>query len=390
MCKAGKALCGNRVCPLLSRIKLRPKLQNLSETFFGPSPNIFIGRAGWPNVAAGPLGALEQRPDIDNPAAWWGQPYGHVVELRSMVLRSKQSQNIKSKSSFVELLQEIALSQRPPDIEARFKERPKYKLTFSEIVQPMGPVANLKSVKICENVHIPKAVDSIVNDEMLASEASHALFDCGMDVYKISTILSSGALGLRQRRQLVPTRWSITAVDDMIAKHLMEKVRSYPEMGSFSVFESHYLGNHFVILMMPGQWEFENFEAWAPGSFWAQQLKDTQIVAEYEPHWGRTAYAESQAGGYYASRLACVEYLAKIKKQARVVVFREIDSSYSVPLGVWVVRETARHALKNTPMIFESQAEAMDYVSKRLSLPIKNYIAKSAILGQLRLERFLN
>jgi hypothetical protein len=313
-------------------------------------------------------------------------PYSYVIELRSMILRSKKRENVKSHSNFVSLLQELALSEKPVDIEAQFKGKPVYRFSFSEILQPMGPSANLKSLRLCENVHILKKVESILENELSAKKASVTLYTKGLDVYRISTILSSGILG--SKKQLVPTRWSITAVDDMIAKHIIEEVKQFPQLENFFVFESYYLGNHFVILFMPGSWQFENFETWSPGSFWAQQLNRTEIVAEWEPYTGRKKYAESQAGGYYASRLACVEYLARIKKQASVLAFREIDSSYSIPLGVWVVRETARHALKCRPKIFTSQKDALYYVSKKLTLPLKNYIKKSKILSQKSLKDF--
>jgi len=59
-----------------------------------------------------------------------------------------------------------------------------------------------------------------------------------------------------------------------------------------------------------------------------------------------------------------------------------------VPLGVWVVRETARSAYKNKKE-FSTQKEAMDYIKNRLRVPVGEYIKKSVILEQRRLGDFV-
>ena len=147
------------------------------------------------------------------------------------------------------------------------------------------------------------------------------------------------------------------------------------------------MDNSFTILLMPGYWEFENFEAWAPGSNWSAQTQ-AKIIPEYEPYHGRTAYAESQAGGYYASRISVVRYLEKIRKQARAVVFREVSEGYSVPLGVWVVRETSANAFKQKPHIFDTKKEALDYINPKLKVPLNQYTKQSKILSQRTLADF--
>ena len=108
-----------------------------------------------------------------------------------------------------------------------------------------------------------------------------------------------------------------------------------------------------------------------------------------EPYKGRSDYAKSQVGGYYASRLAVVEALNKMRKQAKVIVFREIGEGYSIPLGVWQVRENVRNAFKQKSMKFTSKQEALEHVSKRIKLQINEYVKRSKILQQRRLGDFL-
>ncbi|MCK4335280.1 MAG: hypothetical protein KAW40_00985, partial [Candidatus Aenigmarchaeota archaeon] len=221
-----------------------------------------------------------------------------------------------------------------------------------------------------------------------AEEASFLLYRQGANVYRVSTILSSGILGLEDNRKLVPTKWSITATDDLIFRKLVSKVRECEQINEYLVFSSEYLDNHFEFLLMPGNWEFENFEAWSPGSTWSFNLKKTEILEEYEPFQGRKAYANLQAGGYYASRLAVIEYLHRIKRQARVIGFREIHEGYTIPLGVWLVRETARKAFLSKPLKFHSLSEALKHIDSRLKTNVNEYVKKSVIPRQRRLEDF--
>jgi hypothetical protein len=388
ICKGSRALCGNRSCPLLPRFEIKPKVPLDKSEFFGPGYSVFVGRMGYPNVMAGPLVAIEDKPDIDSPAAWYGQDYSKVIELRSSLLRSKHGESVFSRSRFVRDSQEVALASKPTDVEMLFKGKPFFRASFSDVTQPMGPSVSIEKLELAGNPRVPAHIEKLVSDELKAREAGFRMYEKGEDVYRISNILSSGALGLERNKKLVPTRWSITGTDDMVAKELMKDVREFPSINEFLVFESQYLDNHFVVLMMPGAWEFENFEAWKPGSTWAKGLKATEIIEEYEPFQGRKDYAEMQGGGYYASRIACVEKLVEMRRQARVIVFREISEGYIIPLGVWVVRETARHAYKNMPMTFSTLNEALSYANTRLRIPVSEYVKQSGLLKQKKLSDF--
>ncbi|MFN3528284.1 MAG: hypothetical protein ACK4YO_04210, partial [Candidatus Altarchaeaceae archaeon] len=164
--------------------------------------------------------------------------------------------------------QEIALSIIPIDVETIFKKIPKFHISFSPISQPMGPTGELENLKIVENPKIPKKVDNVIEDNLKASDALFLLYKENFDVYYLSKIFSSGVLGKKENKKLVPTRWSITAVDDIIGKFLIKEIKEYEKISEFVVFSNEYLFNHFEILLIPGNWEFEQFEAWAPDTLW--------------------------------------------------------------------------------------------------------------------------
>ncbi|MGB2727208.1 MAG: Nre family DNA repair protein [Halobacteriota archaeon] len=404
-CKGSRLLCERKTCPLLAALKKRTEFDKLTNTkeFFGPSTSVFVGRKGYPIVGVGPMTILEGAESdvelgrLEEPSEWFAQGLGmdEIVELRSATLRAKRGEDIKSRLNFVSDMAEIALAKQPVDVELTFKSKPSFNLSFSDITRPTGASVNVEKMHVTGNPKIPKKVDRIVSDELRAVEAAKGLYDLGLDVYKVAVILSSGTLGLRSAKKMVPTRWSITATDDLIFKKLAAQLKEYPTVDSYYVYESSYMDNHFLILLMPSLFEYENFEAWFPGTVWNDAFGQRPvIVEEYEGFKGRKRYATEEGGGYYAARLAVAEALHKMRRQAGVVVFREIHPRYFIPLGVWVVRETVRDAFRKRCEKFNTKKEALNHIDSRLrakeglKLGIHDFEAQSVILRQKRLTDF--
>ena len=387
LCAGRRPFCIHKSYPLprvdVERVvKERPK-----KDFFGPGYSVFIGKHGYPDVAAGPMVGLEERQDIDNPQGWYGMDYSKIIELRSFLLRSKKPENIHSRSRFIQDIQELALAKKPADVEVGFKKTPTFSFTLSERFQPMGPSGSLEKMRVTENVKIKRSVEGIVSDELKSGEQAYLLYQTGMDVYRIAGVFSSGVLGLEQNKKLVPSRWSLTGVQDIIANNLIKEIKQFSPINEYRVYSSEFLDNHFEVLLMPGSWEFENFEVWAPGSNWSSQTQ-SKIIGEYEPYEGRTTYAFSQAGGFYSSRCGVCTGLKGMGKQARVVVFREVYEGYTVPVGSWQILENVRNAFKNPYRKFSTKQEALVYLHSALRIPISEYSKQSKILSQKNLFDF--
>ncbi|MDM7934839.1 MAG: hypothetical protein QUS08_05545, partial [Methanothrix sp.] len=208
----------------------------------------------------------------------------------------------------------------------------------------------------------------------------------GIETEHISRMLSLGLLG--RRRRLVPTRWSITAADDMIGRHLKEAILEMPLLDCPQLFSWEELGNHFEILLLPGSFSFELIEIWMPRSLWAEE---GFIGADREDTMERRRYSPL-AGGYYAARLAALEHLAGAGRQASVLALREISEAYWAPLGVWVVREVARKALCSPPARPEGLKEAVEEIGRRIRTPVARWLHLSETLAgprQKRLADFL-
>jgi len=108
------------------------------------------------------LASIEYSKEQDDPSKWFGKSYQEIVDLRSLLLRSKHKQNIKDKTRFIDETRELSLAKKPADIELTFEKKPIYRITFSSIVQPMGPSASLKEMRLAENPKISSNVEKIV------------------------------------------------------------------------------------------------------------------------------------------------------------------------------------------------------------------------------------
>lgn len=377
ICKGTKHLCGLSYCPLLESTKAK-RFIHVSKDVFGPSENLFIGSYGYPNVSLGPLVSSSKIQDIKK---MYSMDYKGIINYMSSQIRGKSFRHIYSRIDSE--MSDVALSIRSVDVEMGFTRSLNTKIKFSPITQPVIIGAPIKYFREVDNPRIPKLVDSLIDDKVKSVNAVSELFTKGYDNYYITKVLSTGVLG--QKPHIVPTRWSITAVDDMLAKELRNKIHDFKSIDKIYVFSNERFMNHFEVILLPGNWSFENFETWAPNTTWAMGATSPITTEEYEGYNGRTKYADKQTGGYYASRLAVLEYLYKIRKQANVVVIREVHTGYKYPLGVWEVRENIRHAFTNTRKSFSTVKDALEDISTRLSLSVLKYTQMSKILGQTRI-----
>ncbi|MBI2142476.1 hypothetical protein HYU15_03240, partial [Candidatus Woesearchaeota archaeon] len=99
--------------------------------------------------------------------------------------------------------------------------------------------------------------------------------------------------------------------------------------------------------------------------------------------------AENCSGGYYAARLPVLEQLARMKRQASVLVIRMITDEYLLPLGVWVCREAVRKAVAAKPISFASKELMLKYadalITRRFGYRrITGIIQCSRLLASLR------
>jgi len=402
-CKGGKLLCGLAYCPILIRsralIPVRKALPKLKDNYFGPSPpSIFVGRFGYPKVKMGPMAALEPSclQLLDEPDQWkTTMSMEDIVGFRAKLLRfitpPIEVSEATNPSRIVEITQEQIQSSIPVDLEIKFNKPPKIGMSFNRFTQPMGAQIQVSSVNLASTPKISFKTDRIVSDtDMFSTEAISKLYEQDHTVTQITRLFSAGLLGLNKKRKFVPTRWSITAIDDIVGNRLRNQIRDFPSVSNYLVFHNSYLDNDFWILFLPKHdWFFDYHETWKMKSVWNLLGKIPIILTDNEGPTGRRNYATNTVGGYYAARLAVQEKLVEIRKKAAVIAFREVGKGYSIPLGVWQVRENMRHALSKQPLSFETLNNALKHISHRLTIPMKHYHRKSPLLHQSTLDQFL-
>src|SRR5437879_9267078 len=152
---------------------------------------------------------------------------------------------VRAPDSILSTVQEAAMASKPIDTEMWFTKKPTLVSPFSSRAPPSGPSADIAKVDLTSNPSVPRRVDDLVSDTDLRAGAAVAdLYDHGISQSQITRVFSVGLLGTKDRRRLVPTEWSITAVDDILAKGLVHEVRSYPWISEFEVTSASGLANN--------------------------------------------------------------------------------------------------------------------------------------------------
>lgn len=332
-CK-GKGDCGLVTCPVMARfyaqVKRRP-VQNI----MAPAPSPFIGSHGYPHVSAGPL-LID---DSDCPPEWIRQGYSidDIVSIRAETIRG-----ISSGNQFLDKIQEVALSSVPIDVEVAFEKPVSYDFSFDGTIAPVGMSGSLTRMSVIENAKVPRPIDKVTSDtDVPAIDAVRELIREGIDVYQIIPLLSTGLLGQGKQRKVVPTRWAITAVDDMAGKKGKKDLINKSWISSIQVLFATGFKNTICCILIPGPWEFEMIEIWDRQSLWAGDTISICVDGEKEKKSGYSPIS----GAYYSARLAVLEYLTGLGRTATVLVIRYVSNEYWAPLGTWVIREITRKAV---------------------------------------------
>lgn len=400
VCKGRYLMCGKDRCPVLVKYhaitRARPALDGTELDGASP-PGVFIGRYGYPKVMVGPLIPPDHGDTtvMDTPEMWHDISIEKVVDFRSRLVRGMhrvEVTNVEGGGRIVDQTRELAMACNPGESIAEFERKPFGKLSLDDEVQPFGPSAPLKALDV-GNLKIDQRIDKAYSDTDLKSvEAVVALHKAGTMISRIQKAFSVGAFGLGRNRKFVPTRWSITAVDDILGKEMLKRTKHNPLIDGFRVYDYDALDNRWCVLMMPTTWRYELIEAWFPKTVWNPYGRDVALCSSHEFYEGRKTYAEI-GGCYYAARMAVNELLDAERRQAGVVILRESHPGYIMPVGVWNVRENVRNALREKPSKYVTLREVFDHVTRRMEIPPKRWINNSGILKDLihqrRIEDFL-
>ena len=349
-----------------------------SDSLDGASPpSVFVGSYGYPKVSVGPM-VPPMHGDttlLDSPELWVGKSLEEIVNFRLSLIRGIKNIPINEPNGrYIENLHEVAMSSRPIDSELQFYKNPKPVASIDGESAPFGPVGEVASAKFSSTSSDKSIQRAYYDHDLKAQDAVVSLYNRGIEISKIQKCFSVGMFG--KKRKLVPTKWSITATDSIIAESLVSEILEFDLIDSCRVFSHDHLGNLFSVVLFPHRWLFENQEAWHTGNGigFGSDIEDAKGI-DHPP---------VTAGAFFAAKLGVAEYLLEKKCQASALVLREIRPEYAVPVGVWQIREAIRSAMKNEPYIAENFDDGVTFAAKRMSVSKSEWLSKGDMLSTLK------
>lgn len=359
-------------------------------------PSLFVGEYGYPHVRVGPMVPPYHGDTsiLDNPELWLGKSLEEIVNYRINLLKGTMIHNVsKISDRYIESLQDMALSKRAVDSTMTFEKIPSQYLNEMVLSKSdLDEIPTVFSAPVSEFKIYPSTSDERIekkyyDGDLLASDAVIELYENNVDITRIAKVLSIGMLGRKKNRKLVPTKWSITAADDIVSMNLLKKIKDNTVLDCYLVFDFNHLGNYYSIIFIPDDvWNFEMIESWIDTN------GSVHIGSDYESGKNIDHYP-SIAGAYFAARLAAAEYLFKKRKKSSVLILRETHPEYFMSLGVWQIREGIRESLKSKGKKFETFESALKYGVSKTSLSINEWIKNSSIIRnkkQKRISDYLN
>jgi DNA repair protein NreA len=355
-------------------------------------PSVFVGRFGYPKVKVGPMiSPLHENTKIlDMPEMWAGKPIVDIINYRLALVRGVVPgvDVHKASGKYIESLQELAMANKSANAEAEFDKKPivdveQGKDHIADVENaPFGLAAILKSFKISSSLSADHSLENAYYDkDMRASEAIVGLYQRGIEVSRIQRVLSMGMLGLQKNRRLVPTRWSVSATDDVISSTLVTRIELYPTVNFYEVYKYSHMGNYYSVVLIPDDvWNFEMHEAWF------DKNGNLGMAAEFEDANGLDHYPLI-AGAYFAARLGIAEHLYNRRRKGAALILREIHPEYVMPLGVWQIREGIREALKRQGRQFDSFKRALYFACIDSSISSNEWIRNSMIYKNMTQQR---
>jgi len=349
-----------------------------SDSISGSSPpSVFVGSYGYPKVWVGPMvpPIHGDTTVLDSPEQWVGKSLEEIVNFRLNLVRGIQKVPVsKPEGRYVENLQDVAMSSGPIDSDIEFKKDTIPITSIDGESAPFGPIGEVKKAKFSPTSTIRSIEKAYYDNDLKAADAVLNLYNSGVEISKIQKCFSIGMLG--KERKLVPTRWSITATDDIISNSLVSRILDYDMIDSCQMFSFDHLGNIFSVILFPHRWLFEMQEAWHDGN-------SIGFGSDYEDAKG-IDHPPAIAGAYFAAKLGVAEYLDKIRRQSGVLILREIQPEYAVPVGVWQIREAIREAMKRKPILTDTLDSAVSLSTKRMSISKTEWFVHGKMLKLLR------
>lgn len=410
----------------------------VSSYYNGKLNNVFVSQTGYPNISMSLL--LKNDPNqktFQSPNLYRRSLLNipGIVDERKKLINSYFKTGIFERSSKINDVHLMTMASKPADVEVDFLRRSQANnLVFDtdNVDIPIPRYNPINSFKLTSNVPLIKPVEKIYYDKDITTNDAYSTLYDKLNIYRLIDMFSVGLFGKKLNKKIVPTKWSITANDDIASKKFLAEVIDFPKLRNYELYYSHYLGNHYVTLLLPTEWSYELFEFGVDGVINSdsnirvdeekidirdalkENFKDVKssydktkdmtsslttdnkimlgdYMTDYESHNGRKQYASNCVGGYYAVRYSIARFLFDRKKQGSALTLRFVDKTYNTPMGVWVCREASNFDMAKCLGFFDNIDAALTNLNSFvMSLNIVNandILKKSILLQKHRFQR---
>jgi len=356
----------------------------LKEDLYGfTPPSNLVTEFSYPKVSLGILfSELDGIEYYDNPIFWAKEEKDieEIIRYRSSLINARTIVDVnlpKKNNKLYERILESSLSIKSVSLEVKIRKIKEVKF-IPKIYSFYGFSGNLRDIKVIDNPKIPYKVEDVY--DLKAEEAVYILYKEGFSDYYLSRIFSLGFFGSNLNKKLVPSKWSITAVQSIIEKKLrQEYFNNARRVDHIYLFNYKFYGNDFYGILLPGNGRVELIEAILPGS--AYSINNRLIIGK-----------DNESGGYYSLKLSFAEFVKDTKLLGDLIVFRIITEEYKLPLGVWVVREGTKKMFSNLLSRFSNLYEAYSFINSRLikyNLNVFKLLKYSEIYAQKKITSFI-
>lgn len=299
--------------------------------------------------------------------------YSKIFKLKAKnILGSTQDSHIrKIDDRLKKEIKDIYKSKSEVDFTSSFEKELKFdKVLVNKVSGIVGSKNPLLNINPNENTKTSKQIEKYTTNDVKSREAIIKLYERGINEQQIIHLLALGEFGVNINKKLVPTRWAISAYDQIIEKYLHSKILKYNTIEKYEIYFYQNKSDTHVIIFLPDSYSGEHFEDWE-GNTNSDYISYNNKLSTLEPNNG---------GGYYATKIGINEFLNKRKRQASFIAIRVIRN-YEIPLGVVFVRECVRECLKNK--VFESNSfdEIKKYVLEKYPMHI-DYFINSKVLSE--------
>ncbi len=185
-------------------------------------PSVFVGAYGYPKVLVGPMipPVHGDTMILDAPEKWTGKSLEDIVNYRLSLVRGIKPVKIDDVGQkYIENLQEMSMSEKSTDAEMELVKNASPIVSIDGDSPIFGPIGEIKSAKFSNSSSDKNIQRTFYDRDLLANDAIVELYNRGIEISRIQKCFSIGMFG--KNRKLVPTRWSITATDDIVSKSLV-------------------------------------------------------------------------------------------------------------------------------------------------------------------------